>query len=97
MTVKFICMVKCNTLLQVSFLYSYGSSLSVFIISKTSEPLPHLLKPLIIALTEVIFTKKAISNILQNLNSLRKITFCHNFSVSVHKATMQTRGKQKEL
>ena len=65
-------MVKCNTLLNVSFLCSYGSSLSVFIISKTSEPLPHLFKPLIITLTEVIFTKKAISNILQDFKFLEK-------------------------
>ena len=79
MIVKHICMVKCNTLLKVSFLCSYGSALGVFIISQTSKPLPCLFKPPIITLTGLIFVKKTISNISQELNFVIKITFSHIF------------------
>ena len=79
MIVKLVCVVKCNTLLKVSFLCSYGSSLSVFIISQTSEPLPHLFRPPIITFMGLIFAKETVSYILQELNFARKITFCHIF------------------
>ena len=79
MTVKPISMVKYKTLIKLSFLCSYGGSLSVFVVSQTSVALPALFKTLTITLPGLFFAKKTISYIFQELNISRNITFCHTF------------------